>query len=228
MINNETMKKKLNRLDHYSLLSNLIDYPKEDFAELVREIQMFLNKHYPEQGKTLEDFTKFSESVSQEEIQELYTRSFEVQAITTLDLGYLLFGDDYKRAELLVNLSREHREVGNDCGFELADHLPNVLRLLPLLKDQELTGELIEKLIHSGLTKMIKEFDAGNLRKKNEVYIRHHKTLIKLSEQWGTIYRKPLMVLQSIIEEDFDIKSMPDKKSSDFLGSIQSEMNIEG
>ncbi len=222
------MQSKLKSLNHYSLLSNLIDYPKEGFREMVQEIQLFLDKHYPEQGEILKDFTQFSKRATFEEIQELYTRSFEVQAITTLDLGYLLFGDDYKRAELLVNLSREHREVGNDCGLELADHLPNVLRLLPLLKDQKLRDDLVEKLIYSGLKKMTKEFDAGNLRKKNEVYIRHHKTLITISEQYGTIYRKPLLVLLKVIEQDFNIEIVPDKKTSDFLGSIESEMNIEG
>ena len=222
------MQNKLSSLNHYSLLANLIDYPKEGFAEMVQKVQLFLNKHYPEPGKILDDFTAFSKHASLEEIQELYTRSFEVQAITTLDLGYLLFGDDYKRAQLLVNLSREHREVGNDCGLELADHLPNVLRLLPLLKDHKLRDDLVEKLIYTGLKKMTKEFDAGNLRKKNEVYIRHHKTLITISEQYGTIYRKPLLILLQVIEQDFNIEIIPDKKTSDFLGSIASEMNIEG
>ena len=151
-----------------------------------------------------------------------------MQASTTLDLGYLLFGDDYKRAQLLVNLSREHREVGNDCGLELADHLPNVLRLLPLLQDEKLRDDLSDKLVYSGLKKMTREFNAGNLKKKNEVYIRHHKTLITLSKQYGTIYQKPLLVLLLVIEQDFNIEIIPDKKSSDFLGSIATEMNIEG
>ena len=221
------MKNKLNNI-HYSLVSDLIDYPKEGFAGTVQNIQKFLNKQYPELGKILKEFTEFSKCKSLDEIQELHTRSFEVQAITTLDLGYLLFGDDYKRAELLVNLSREHKEAGNNCGLELADHLPNVLRLLPLLKDEELKVELVEKLIHPGLKKMVLEFNAGNLKKKNEVYIRHHKTLITLSEQYGTIYKKPLLVLLSLIEQDFGIEANTDEKASDFLGSIATEMNIEG
>jgi nitrate reductase assembly molybdenum cofactor insertion protein NarJ len=195
---------------------------------MVQKVQLFLNKHYPEPGEILEDFTAFSKCATLEEIQELYTRSFEVQAITTLDLGYLLFGDDYKRAQLLVNLSREHREMSNDCGLELADHLPNVLRLLPLLKDEELRNDLSEKLVYSGLKKMTKEFNPGNLKKKNEVYIRHHKTLITISEQYGTIYQKPLLVLLLVIEQDFNIEIIPDKQPSDFLGSIETEMKIEG
>ena len=221
------MENKLNNL-HYSLVSDLIDYPQEGFASTVINIQLFLNKQYPELGKILDEFTQFAKSKSLDEIQELHTRSFDVQAITTLDLGYLLFGDDYKRAELLVNLSRERKEAGNNCGLELADHLPNVLRLLPLLKDKELLDELVKKLIYPGLKKMVREFDAGNLKKKNEVYVRHHKTLITLSEQYGTIYKKPLLVLLSLIKKDFGIEENPDEKTSDFLGSIATEMKIEG
>jgi len=75
---------------------------------------------------------------------------------------------------------------------------------------------------------MTKEFNPGNLKKKNEVYIRHHKTLITLSEQYGTIYQKPLLVLLLVIEQDFNIEIIPDKQPSDFLGSIETEMKIEG
>ena len=70
--------------------------------------------------------------------REIHTRSFEVQSITTLDVGYVAFGDDYKRGELLVNLNREHEAVGVDCGSELPDHLPNVLRLMARWQDPEL------------------------------------------------------------------------------------------
>ena len=68
---------------------------------------------------------------------ELYLRTFDVQAITTLDIGYVLFGEDYKRGALLAGLSAEHKKVSNDCGIELADHLPNVLRLLPKMEAGE-------------------------------------------------------------------------------------------
>jgi len=64
-----------------------------------------------------------------------------VQAVTTLDVGFILFGDDYKRGEMLVNISREIKEVGHDCGNELADHLPNILFLVSRMEDYELREE---------------------------------------------------------------------------------------
>ena len=157
----------------------------------------------------------------------MHTRSFDVQAITTLDLGYLLFGDDYKRAELLVSLSKEHTQAGNDCGNELADHLPNVIRLLSQLNDDGVKLELVNKLICPGLTKMIKEFDPRNLTMKNEVYERHHNTLIELPVRYGTIYQKPLMMLLFLLQRDFGFEGPDADKARGFLGAIRSEMKLE-
>lgn len=211
----------------YSLLAKLLDYPQEGFVEEINEIQLYLNDYSDDLSLVLEPFTGFVTRSSLDEVQELHTRTFEVQAITTLDLGYLLFGDDYKRAELLVNLNREHKLVSNDCRGELADHLPNVLRLTSMLADDLLKDELIRKLIHPGLKKMIREFNPMNLNKKNEVYERHHKTLIDFPEHYGTLYQRPLVVLINLIEQDFAIANAKDDKSSDFLTSLTTEMKIE-
>ncbi|MEP2670223.1 MAG: hypothetical protein ABJH04_14570 [Cyclobacteriaceae bacterium] len=213
--------------DHYRLMAGLLDYPEHEFLESVNEVQTFLDSSYPDVGGNFRPFCELVKNISIDNIQELYTRTFEVQAITTLDLGYLLFGDDYKRAELLVNLNREHNTIGNDCGHELADHLPNVIRLIALLEDDELRLELLRKLIVPGLRKMIGDFDPGKLKKKNEVYIKHHKTLIELSTHSGTIYQKPLETLLSIIEKDFGLVPFEKDATSDFLTSLSTEMKIE-
>lgn len=214
--------------ERYGQLSAVLDYPDEGFTEQISQIQQYLDEQEPECGNLLNRFTEIVTTLSVDQVQELHTRSFEVQAITTLDLGYLLFGDDYKRAELLVSLSREHTQVGNDCRNELADHLPNVIRLLSLLNDEELKRELVNKLICPGLTKMIREFNPDNMTMKNEIYERHHKTLIELPVRYGTIYQKPLMVLLLLLKRDFGFEDPGADKARGFLGTISDEMNIEG
>ncbi len=213
--------------DHYRLMASLLDFPDKEFVEHVSEVHALIKERYPDAEKNFEPFFELVKSISLDDIQELYTRSFEVQAITTLDLGYLLFGDDYKRAELLVNLNREHNTVGNNCGHELADHLPNVIRLITLLEDDELRRELLKKLIIPGLKKMIGDFDPEKLEKKNEVYVKHHKTLIELKEHSGTIYQFPIMTLLSMIEMDFELTAVEKEATSDFLTSLSTEMKIE-
>jgi nitrate reductase assembly molybdenum cofactor insertion protein NarJ len=220
----DMIKTKNSRL---TLLSALTDFPLEGFTEKVKEIQLYLDGCYPELGQVLEPFTEFVSTASLDEMQELHTRTFEVQAITTLDVGYLLFGDDYKRAELLVNLSREHTAAANDCGYELADHLPNVIRLMDKMTDAELRHELAAKVVFPGLKKMVSEFDPHHLGKKNEVYVRHHKTLIDMPGDYGTLYQRPLMVLLEIFRSEFNLEKVTEDKTSDFLNSISTEMKLE-
>ncbi|MCO5271741.1 MAG: hypothetical protein M9954_08780 [Cyclobacteriaceae bacterium] len=213
--------------EHYRMMAGLLDFPEEGIKERAKEAQVFLDAQYPDIGDEFRPFAEMCSHTSLDDIQELYTRTFEVQAVTTLDLGYLLFGDDYKRAELLVNLNREHATLGNDCGHELADHLPNVVRLIALLDDGELRLELLKKVVVPGLKKMIGDFGPETLKKKNEVYVKHHKTLIEMKEHEGTIYQVPLMALLSILVRDFGLGAEEKEEGAGFLASLSTEMKIE-
>jgi nitrate reductase molybdenum cofactor assembly chaperone len=216
-------------LEHYEQLAGLFSYPDKDFVDRVRQAQTLLDTRYPAAGEAMTPFTDFVAGASLTTLEELYTRSFDVQAITTLDLGYVLFGDDYKRGALLVNLNKEHRDVGNDCHNELADHLPNVLRLLPKMEDRELRAELVERIVGPALQKIIGEFDPGKIDSKKKVYLKHHKTWIDWSEDFGTVFQRPLVALYTVLQEDFDmtVKTTRPTPSVDFLKNIDSEIELE-
>ena len=218
-----------NSIAHYDLIAGLFEYPEQDFPDRVNKIQDLLDTRYPEASEMLRPFTRYISEASLLEMEELFVRSFDVQAVTTLDLGYVLFGDDYKRGELLVNLNREHREVQNDCFNELSDYLANVLRLLPRMKDEAIVVELIEKVLAPALNKMIREFESDRIKTKEKSYKKHYKTLIDRPEDHYTIYQHALMTLRGILKQDFDYKEHSDQneKSSDFLKSIGGEMAVE-
>lgn len=214
----------------YAKLAGLFAYPDTVFPGKVREVQEFLDETCPEASLELKEFTEFASQVSLVELEELFTRSFDVQAVTTLDLGYVLFGDDYKRGALLVKLGGEHREAGIDCGSELPDHLPNVLRLLSAIQKPELREELVLKIVAPALRRIISEFDPERLEKKSAVYMKHHKTLIDRSKRYGIIYRQPFRALYSVLERDFETRT--DEKATvlqqnRFLNSIGTEMTFE-
>lgn len=212
----------------YELLAGLFVYPRTGFSDQVKRVQSILESDYKEVANILEPFSNFVQQATLHTLEELFTRSFEVQAVTTLDLGYLLFGDDYKRAELLVNLNREHREVNNDCGDELPDHLPNVLRLLPKLTDMQLRKELVNMLIAPSLLKILDDFNPNQLKAKNKVYLKHHKTLIDQPAEYALIYHIPVKAVMHFISNDFDIQQIKQKSNaSGFLGSLDQEMEIE-
>ncbi len=218
-----------NSIGHYELLANLFEYPGEAFSKKVKEVQTFLEKHYPEVGKLLFPFSEFMSKADLIKQQELFIRSFDVQAVTTLDLGYVMFGDDYKRGELLVNLNREHREVENDCGVELSDHLPNVLRLLPKMKDDFIVEELVKKIIAPSLRRMIRGFEPEQIELKDKFYQRKHKTLIERPDEHYTIYQKTLEVLLLVLQQDFGFEDREQQEdTSDFLKNIVTEVKLEG
>ncbi len=223
---------KRNKIDstyrQYDLLAGLFMYPEPGFTGIVNYVQAYLHENYPKAAKELDVFTAFVSGATQNEMEELFTRSFDVQSVTTLDLGYVLFGDDYKRGAMLVNLNKEHKEVGNDCFAELSDHLPNVLRLLYKMQKPDFRAELVEKIIAPALRKIIGEFDPNKIEKKNTVYKKHHKTLIERSEHYGTIYQLPLRALYKVMEADFRIKEKIEPGyENGFLNSVGRELKTE-
>src|SRR3989338_8177976 len=151
---------------HYSNMAEVMDFPGPGFAARGRVLLDFLRNNYPDAAAEAE---LSLDAIPQRtlDLQELHTRTFDVQAVTTLGTGYVLFGDDYKRGALLSNLNREHTDADNDCGGELADHLPNVLGLLPKIEDQALVKELVEQILVPALMLMVREFDPARIAKKN-------------------------------------------------------------
>ena len=222
-------------LAHYERLAALFEYPESDYPIVVRALCDLLETRYPAAANELGAFARAlpgdGEAFSEEqldEVQEIFTRSFDVQSITTLGVGYVMFGDDYKRGEVLVNLNREHREVGVDCGTELPDHLPNVLRLVARWQDPEIRAEFVEEILHPALRMMIEEFGSSRMQERNRLYKKHFKTLIASSEERGTIFRTPLAALVAVLEEDFSFSPREiSEPASDFLRSIDRELEIE-
>jgi nitrate reductase assembly molybdenum cofactor insertion protein NarJ len=216
------------QLMDYNKIADLFVFPSgEDYVDKVGTTQKYFDKVLSGAGKTLQPFTELVGSISRTELEDLYVRTFEVQSITTLDIGYIVFGDDYKRGELLVNLNREHKKYGIVCGSELADNLSNILKLLKVLEDRELRDDLVNKIIVPALVKMIDGFGEGQIIAKDKVYVKHHKTLIEKHQSF-TIYKHPLLALYQALNHDFDIKiEEQPQRAGGFLSSIKQEITID-
>jgi nitrate reductase assembly molybdenum cofactor insertion protein NarJ len=216
---------------HYHALADLFEYPDSEYPQRVRKVIDLLDGNYAPAVVELEQFLELLPAGELTTMQELFTRSFDVQAITTLDIGYVLFGDDYKRGELLANLNREHQQVKNDCRMELADHLPNILRLIGKLQQNELLDELIEEIVAPAVAIMIREFAPDHIDRKNENYRTHYKTLIEPAakqREVTTLYQFALKALQQVLKQDFSYaeKIIPES-TSDFLQLVARENEIE-
>jgi nitrate reductase assembly molybdenum cofactor insertion protein NarJ len=220
---------------HYEHLARLFDYPRFDYPTWVQSVYDILRGRYLVGAAHIDAFAKELPTDGEpfapealDEVQEIFTRSFDVQAITTLGVGYIMFGDDYKRGELLVNLAREQREVGIEGGTELPDHLPNVLRLLARWEDRELAEEFVTEILGPALERMIEEFADRRMDSRNALYRKHFKTLIVTSAERGTIFRYPLEATLEVLRVDFRLpESRPAEGSNDFLRGIGQELEIE-
>ena len=219
---------------HYAALAELFDFPDADYPARAKRLLAMLRRSHPQAAAELQLFID-AMPASENPLQELYTRTFEIQSLTTLSIGYILFGDDYKRGDLLANLNREHGLVGNDCRGELADHLPNMLRLIPLLEDEEIREEMVAELLLPAVALMIREFDPERLVRKDTNYQKHYKTLIETPGADRTIFCRAFKTLLQVLSDDFP--SAPGSgiltdiiarhQGSDFLGMIEKEMEVE-
>lgn len=213
----------------YDALAGLFAYPCPGYETAVARTAASLAGMYPGAARLMEAFLDRLPLCDLVTLQELHTRTFDVQAITSLDIGYTLFGEDYKRGALLANLSAEHGRAGNDCGLELADHLPNVLRLLPRMPERDVREDFVRLLLMPALMAMRAEFEPDRLARKEALYRRHHKTIIESIEGDGrTAYRYALEAVVEVLRQDFALDDDPaDAGTSQFAASVGTEMTIE-
>lgn len=211
----------------YDTLTKLFIYPHADILTEINEVKEVVEEFHPEMVETLNPFIDCVRESTRSEMEEIYTRTFDVQAVTTLDIGYVLFGDDYKRGELLANLNREHLSARNDCGTELADHFPNILKLLPRMADEVIRLELVVNIVLPALNKILNDFSSDRIDKKNVSYKKHHKTIIENSKKYSLIYLYPLQLVFNILKKDYNVKfEINGTSQNDFTTEIITELEI--
>jgi len=213
-------------LSHYTTLSKLFEYPDESYESLVTKMISELAEQYPDASKELEAFSRLLPTDTYR-LQELYTKSFEVQAVTSLEIGDLRYGDDYTRGEVMVGLNQEQRAVGNELGTELSDHLSNVLRLRPKMKDETVINDLVTMMIAPAVEVMMHEYTPKNMEAKDKLYKKQYKTLIIPSVPVG-MFLHLIKAIYMILDTDFAlIKENKPFGDASFIGFLSSELEVE-
>ena len=167
-------------LTHYSVLAEIFRYPYPERENFSGEWRKIIRNRLPEPEHKLELFVAHVQEKTLAEQQEYYIGTFDVQALCFLDIGYVLYGEDYNRGVFLANMKTEQERAHNDCGSELPDHLPNMLTLLPKMKDKSLAEELVVSMMIPALEKMIEAFRPD-----------------------GNVYKGMLEILLQIMQSDF-------------------------
>jgi nitrate reductase delta subunit len=116
-------------------LGAILAYPREGYRSSVDECRKLLASGDPEAAVAIDSFSEAIADLDETELEELYTRSFDLNPVCTLEVGWHIYGEQYRRGRFLVQARELLSQVGIDEQGELPDHLmsllPAVARLEP-------------------------------------------------------------------------------------------------
>ena len=141
-------------------LATLLSYPSGHFEESVRWAQECVSH---ESGSIAERLAPIAQLVAGGDlavVEELFTRTFDMNPSCALEAGWHLYGEDYDRGAFLVHLRGQMRSVGVEESGELPDHMSHVLRLLGRLPEDE-AGAMARSQILPALARLMSGFSDG-------------------------------------------------------------------
>lgn len=172
------------RLQLYDHLADLFCYPEGEYVPRLDRCLDAMEDSYPVAADALRPLPDHVRGMSIEEIQELYTRTFDINPVCSLEVGWHIYGEDYARGSLLVKMRQMLREHNLPESTELPDHLTHVLALLGRLAGDE-ADELAGRYVLPALAKMID----GMSDKKNP-------------------YMAIVQAVEKVVQTDHDVQAM--------------------
>lgn len=130
------------------LFADILDYPAPGLAGKAAECATLISAAQPEAAALVESFGRFAKETPLGKLQEVYSGFFDLNSICHPYLGYQLFGENYKRSILLIELKKAYRAEGFEADpSEIPDRLSIVLRFIARSEG----GEDIDELLNRGL-----------------------------------------------------------------------------
>lgn len=119
-------------------LADLLDYPRDDQAELVATCRAMAEAMEVEALPALAAYDDFRTQRTVGQLEEAYTAYFDLNPVCTPYVGHLLFGETYKRSAFLVTLGQRYRAHGFEMpDSEIADRLSVMLRFMATHADHD-------------------------------------------------------------------------------------------
>jgi nitrate reductase delta subunit len=116
------------------LLAYLFEYPDTSWSEGLADLNEAVDEVEDlDRRELLRGFLAYSEDTPPIELQEVYTRAFDLDPAASLHLTYHLLGDSEDRGKALAGLLWVYHREGFDAAIgELPDYLPLMLEFLAL------------------------------------------------------------------------------------------------
>jgi len=88
----------------YTHIAQLFTYPNSDFRSTTEQLVIEFQEYGPSEVDDFLSVARHFTSNPISELQEYYIRTFDVNAACYLDIGYVLFGEESKRGQFLLNM----------------------------------------------------------------------------------------------------------------------------
>lgn len=134
--------------DRFRIFARLLEYPSEELIEFIERAEF--------SDINLKEFRERIKKLPLSQLEEIYTRTFDLQAICYPYAGYQLFGEDYRRGEFMAKLKEVYK--ANDF-VPPEDELPDHIRVIFLyLSHNPSDTVLIEECLHPVFEKFLDSF----------------------------------------------------------------------
>ncbi len=120
-------------------LSRLLCYPDDQTVQTAELLYVVLHGELAEAAREVAAFGAFADQHDLYELEETFTRTFDVNPCCALEVGWHLFGEEYARGMFLVRMREELRKYNLPESVELPDHLCHVLAVVAAMPDDEAT-----------------------------------------------------------------------------------------
>jgi nitrate reductase delta subunit len=143
-------------MNEFGLLAALLRYPEDGYEQEAERCCRFFAANYPQMEDPISQFFEQTRTLTLEALQALYTATFDLNPLCSLEVGWHLFGENYERGEFLVKMREELRRHGIVESTELPDHLTHALELLGRMEPQE-ASSFATACLFPALDKMVAE-----------------------------------------------------------------------
>lgn len=135
-------------------LARSLSYPDEHTVQAAELLYVMLQGELPEAASAASAFGVYLEPREQYELEEAYSRTFDINPACALEVGWHLFGEEYARGLFLVRLRGEMRLRGLEESAELPDHITHVLAILAAMPADE-AQRFVHACVRPALEKML-------------------------------------------------------------------------
>ncbi|MCC6395531.1 MAG: molecular chaperone TorD family protein [Bacteroidetes bacterium] len=178
--------------DVLDALARTLHYPGEDYRSAVtrcRELCACLGSGGNGGARAIaEAMTRFAEGIdglTAGELEELYTRTFDINPVSSLEVGWHLYGETYERGAFLVRMRELLRRCSVEESTELPDHLTHLLLALGRIDGEE-AGSFVAGHLLRAVDKMCEGF-AGKDNPYAHVLAATRVALLEICAQMSTL-----------------------------------------